>query len=209
MIAKSFLLEIGAQILCFIIQFYLKQKSTLLFTPFIYSAGAQLALCLAFAAHDAHISLPSQIIAISPPVNMAMDSDADMAAVAPYDIDLTPEFAKAAPRAWLGLPSSPPNTPMPREFLDNPYFNPSAGDPSILAKVGTRLIVASGTWDILHPDIDRWVSTQVENKSGVETTYIVGEEMFHIFPVAIDPAPECRQAAALIVSAVISNGPRK
>lgn len=146
-----------------------------------------------------------------------MDNEQGMNAIAPYDIDLTPEFAALAPRVWFGLPPLSPTeggkgelipTPIPREFLDDPTYNPGVGDLApLLARTGTRLIVTSGTWDILHADIDTWVRTKLDGQGGAEVTYIIGEKMYHIFPVSVDVCPESRTGAEMIVASIIAYGP--
>jgi len=165
------------------------------------SAGGQLAMCIAYAAHDNKIPLPSQIISICPVANLEMDG-AGMTKIAPNDIFLSPGFIMAAVRIWL-LGRNSIDVPLPREILDNPHYNPSAGDASVLVRAGTKLIVAAGTWDVLYADIEPWVNTVV--KTGVEMTYIVGEGQFHGFPVTVDVSPECTRAAELIVQQVIAN----
>ena len=172
-----------------------------------YSAGANLALSLAFAARDAGLSLPAQIVAISPGVNLNMDNP-DMYRVAPYDCILSPEHCQRGSRLWAGVhipPSAKPGSvPIPPEILANPYLNTLAGDLSIFTTHGTKLIVVSGQWDILHPDI--LVFVEKAEKAGVQMTYIEGEHQHHCFAVTVGASPEARQAAELINQQVKANG---
>lgn len=173
------------------------------------SAGGAITLCLAFAAHDAKIPLPSQIIAISPLVNFAQDNP-DMVHIEQYDHMLSREYCRKAALLWAGvpIPQNPSNgtlysVPIPEETLENPHINPSAGDLSVLAKAGTKLILASGSWEVLHPDIALFADKARE--AGVETTFIEGTHQFHTFPIPVNISPECRRAAELINQQVVEN----
>lgn len=185
--------------------------SKLLLTSLLaLSSGAQIALCLAFAVHDAGLTLPAQLIAISPGISLTPNPD--MYRIAPYDLVLTPEFCFKAVRLWAGV--SIPPTPesaahpglirIPPSIVANPHINPMAGDLTILAKAGTKFILVSGEWDVLHADIVPFAEKAEE--AGVEMTFITGEHQFHCFPIAIDVAPECADASRAIVSQVIANG---
>jgi acetyl esterase/lipase len=173
----------------------------------LYSAGANLALCLAFAAHDAGLALPAQIVTISPAADLSM-ANPDMYQVAPYDFRLSPEYCQKGSRLWAGVhipPSAKPGSvPIPPEILANPHLNPIAGDLGIFTEHGTKLIIVSGQWDILHPDI--LVFVDKAEKAGVQMTYIEGEHQFHCFPVAVELYPETQQAAELINQQVKANG---
>lgn len=133
-----------------------------------------------------------------------------MYAIAPYDLILTPEFCYKAMRLWAGIaiPASaaadPGRVPIPPEILNNPHINPMAGDLTVFAKAGTKLILVSGTWDVLHADILLFANKA--EQAGVEMTFIQGEHQFHCFPIAIDVAPECAQASQSIVRQIITNG---
>lgn len=167
-------------------------------------------MCLTFAAHDAGVSLPSQIVVISSCVNIAMDNDG-MRKIAPYDVMLTPEYCHKAVRLWCGmsippqLQSTPSAVQIPPEILSNAYINPSAGNLRLLAEAGTKLILVSGAWDVLHANMEPFVAKCEE--AGVDLTYIVGEHQFHCFPIAVDASPECTEGVQTIIRPVITNGP--
>jgi len=173
------------------------------------SAGAHIGICLAFAAHDAGLPLPSQILAISPSVNLVSE-DAGMRKIAPYDNMLTPEYCQQSIRLWCGLyippelQSKPSAVQIPPEIRSNAHINPSAGNLRLLAEAGTKLVIASATWDVLHAYMEQFVTKCEE--AGVDLTYIVGEHQFHCFPVSVDVSPECTEAVQTIVRLVIMNG---
>lgn len=133
-----------------------------------------------------------------------------MADVAPYDNMLTPTYCVGATRLWAGLanPSGEPDvvaaSPMPQSILSNPHLNPMAADLGRLAESKTKLIIISGTWDVLHPDIVRFVDKCEEAGIGAQTTYVEGEHMFHVFPLGFKFVPEAQQTAEIIISLVKS-----
>jgi len=144
---------------------------------------------------------------ISPGVDLKTDNP-DMYQVAPYDFIITPEHCQRGGRLWAGVhipPSTRPGSlPIPAEKLANPHLNPLAGDLNIFLNHGTKLVIVSGQWDILHPDILVFVDNA--EKARVQLTYIEGEHQFHCFPVAVGVSPESRQAAELINRQVKANG---
>lgn len=164
-------------------------------------------MCLAFSAHDAGLALPAQIVAISPGVDLNMGNP-DMDQVAPYDVRLNLERCHKGGRLWAGVqvpPSVKPGSiPIPPEILASPHMNPIVGDLGIFIKHGTKLVIASGQWDILHPDLLLFVDKA--EKAGVQMTYIEGEHQPHCFPVAVEFYPETKQAAELINWQVKANG---
>lgn len=176
-----------------------------------YSAGATISLCLASTALSASppLLLPSKFILISPAVNLAMDNPS-MKKVAPNDPMLTVDYCIRAGRLWAGLsnPSAEPSVvaslPMPESILSDPHMNPIAADLSKLASCDTKLIILSGTWDVLHPDILRFVDKCEREGIGAQTTFIQGDDMVHVFPVVYDLIPEAREATESIVSLVNS-----
>lgn len=100
--------------------------------------------------------------------------------------------------------SNPAAIPMPADVLVNPHMNPMAGDLGILASEGTKLILVSGAWDILHADIVEFANKA--EKTGVQMTYIEGEHQFHCFPVTVGVSPEVREATNVIIHQIIANG---
>lgn len=158
------------------------------------------------------LSLPSQIIAICPVVNLAMESP-PMIPISKHDSMLTREYCRRISLQWAGMaiPSQPSSTtysvPFPSGTLNNPYINPDAGDISILEKAGTRLIIVSATWDCLHAESIPFVD-KAEN-AGAQLTYIEGERQFHDFAITVDVFPECRRAAELVTQTAIANGTKR
>jgi hypothetical protein len=139
-----------------------------------------------------------------------MMNNPNMKSIAPYDISLTPERCVRAVRLWVNMldPSSDPAAvaaqPIPPEILANPWLNPIAADYSFLRTRAekTRLILGSGTWEILHPDVLRFVDKCEREGLGSQTAYVLGEKMIHCFPIGWDLAPEPRKALEIIVDLV-------
>lgn len=150
------------------------------------------------------LPLPSTLIAISPAADMAMNNPA-MWANAPNDIFLQPKACVKALRLWAGM--SNPTDPIPESILSDPRLNPMAADLTPLIGVDVKLIVTSGTWDVLHPDVLRFVEKCEQQGVGGQTTYIEGEHMFHGFPVAYDTSPEARKVTDIIVGIIESGKP--
>lgn len=177
-----------------------------------YSSGGLMGLCLPFALHSHSsssssppIQPPSQVVAISPPTTFTPHWDP---AIMSLDLILRPASFDTLVRAWASVPIPPgvppSSVPIPREVSANASINPMAGDFSLYKEQGIKLVVVSGTWDILHSDIKVLVAKA--EMSGAEVTYIEGEHQFHAFSVAIDVAPECREASEKLVRTVIKNG---
>lgn len=100
-------------------------------------------------------------------------------------------------QAWL-TGSSATELHVSTEDLKHPLISPIYDDVSILASAGTKLIIVSGTWDILYPDIELFV--QQAEEAGVNTTFIVSPQQIHDF--LIFGSSEGREALDLVVAAV-------
>lgn len=81
-----------------------------------------------------------------------------------------------------------------RDYGEDPILNPFLGD---LGGVG-RLIVFSGTRDILNPDTRLFV----ENTSGTEVDLTYYEQPGHLHVYPLLPTPEGKRARRIIVDAV-------
>lgn len=166
------------------------------------SAGGVIAIGLAYAAHQRGITLPQQIIAISPGVNIAQNKPAEeIAKIQPNDSMLTPESTLEGRRMWAGLPPDG-SVPFPASVLEDAAMNPIVGDPAIFRESGTQLVIASGTYDTLHPYVYDFVE-KVE-QADVRSVYIEGRGQLHVFPLARALVKEGEEAAQAIVESVLS-----
>lgn len=161
-----------------------------------------------------------------------------MRAVAPRDIILTPEAIVDCGRVWADLPRArkrPKNEKDTEEqekrmdeAVKNPLLNPMVCD---AAKMfgrkpgskdeghgnGTKLIVVSGTWDVLHPDIvlfvekcEKYLNARTAVPSVPDSSpyseklvYIEGEKMTHCFPVGWAYGHELRKGAEVVVEELL------
>lgn len=173
------------------------------------SAGGVIALGLAYGAHQAKLPLPHQIIAISPGVNLVIDKpDDEISAFQKLDPMLTVAETKRGRRMWAGL--DPDSTdPIPSTVLSDPRVNPIAGDPAIFAEAGTKVIVTSGTYDVLHPYVYDFVQ-KLEGCEGVKAVYVEGPGQVHVFPMVSLMMPGYREgveACRAIVESVLAFSP--
>lgn len=70
---------------------------------------------------------------------------------------------------------------------------------------GTQLILASGTYDIVHPYAVEYAN--LAGKAGVNTVYIEGQRQIHVFPLTRKAVKEADVAARAIVDAVLNYKP--
>ncbi|KAF8320476.1 hypothetical protein DL93DRAFT_2074159 [Clavulina sp. PMI_390] len=159
----------------------------------------------------AKLTFPHQIVAISPPTDLAMSKRPAMLPIEPNDPILTVNDLDLALRIYAGVPV-PPSTakaeraytiPIPSEIASQAAYSPLAGDPVIFREAGTKVIVVNGEWDVLYPDLEAYVAKLAEAK--VDTTYIVGEKQIHVFPVLAGIMTECTTAATVLVKAILKN----
>ena len=124
-----------------------------------------------------------------------------MRAILPNDPFMKIENLRLSRRLWLGLPPSPsPDVPLPSSYLSNPRYNPSKGNLTIFAEARTQLVLASGTYDILHPYVGQY--TRQAESAGVRTVYVEAEGQFHCFPLFRGLVWEADEAGRIIVEAV-------
>lgn len=161
-----------------------------------------IAIGLAYAAHEAGIKLPHQIIAVSPGVDLTRQRDpAELAALVPLDPMNTPEFARSGRRLWAGVSENGPEA-IPEHIASDPKFNPGVGDPGVFREAGTQLVVSSGTWDIMHPPVREFV--EKAERAGVSMVYIEGQSQLHVFPMMRRFVKEGEIGAQAIVQAVLA-----
>lgn len=147
---------------------------------------------------------------------MSLDNP-DMHRIAPYDWMLTIPYLQECTGLWAGLEippsksffssSDPSSISIPADILANPTMNPVAADlRKTLVSNGVKLVIVSGTWDLLHPDIVEFV--QKAEDAGVQLTYIEGEHQFHCFVIAVGVTPEVKEGAEMTVRQIVANGER-
>lgn len=136
------------------------------------SAGGGLALSTLLRIVDEKLPSPAAGIAVSPLADMtcsggSMETNAAVDPVASKDVLL----------ALGGLFAG-------NEPLDSRYLSPALADLTGLPP----LLVLVGTEEVLHDDAVRVV--QQAEKAGVDATLVVGEGMFHIWPLFHSILPE-------------------
>jgi len=120
-------------------------------------------------------------VLISPVLDLRM-TNPEIDALQPLDPWLVKNGQRLLTEMWIG------------EHSDNPVLNPIFGDVSGAG----RLVIFSGTRDILHPDIRLFV--RGAEKSGNEVVYHESPGQLHVYPLL--PTPEARAARKSIVQAV-------
>lgn len=144
------------------------------------SAGASIAMSvsLLLAERDTPVALT---VLISPPIDMRF-TNPDIDAVQPDDPWLVKEGQLEIAEMWIG------------EHGEDPVLNPFFGDPHGL----NRLMIFSGTRDILNPDARLFVARLRE--AGADVEYYEQPGHLHVYPLL--PTPEGRKARRIIVDAV-------
>lgn len=96
--------------------------------------------------------------------------NSDIEVYAKDDPILVPSTLRRDVLRWVRGSENP--TPATKEELKHVKLSPIYGDYSILASAGTTMVISTGTYDILHPDIMLMVDKA--EKAGVRTTLIEG-----------------------------------
>lgn len=161
-----------------------------------HSAGGTICLSLAYALHTANLPLPSQLILLSPWVDITLDNP-DIEEVLPNEAILSPKPLAHHGLEWLR--GSPTPSPASIEELHDPRVSPLFGDPSIFTEAGTKLIVTSGLYDILHPDIALFV--EKAERARVTGTYIEAKYHVHAWTVFLGVLPEASVGLDWVVEA--------
>jgi len=144
------------------------------------SAGGTIALSasLLLAERGRPVDLT---VLISPALDMRMQNP-EIDEAQPLDPWLVKKGQLLLTELWIG------------EHGEDPILNPFLGDP----KGAGRLIVFSGTRDLLNPDTRLFV--QRANEEGAHIEYHEQHGHLHVYPLL--PTPEGREARRKIVSAV-------
>ena len=129
------------------------------------SAGAGLALGFAEYLRELGKDMPSQIIMISPWLDLSMENT-DMKSVQLKDNMLGIDELKKCGRLWAGDVSS-------RDYRVSPMFGNLDGLP--------KMSVFTGTDDILNCDAREF--KRVCEKKGIDINYFEYENMPHVFPL--------------------------
>lgn len=144
------------------------------------SAGASIAMSasLLLAKRDTPVALT---VLISPPLDLRFNNP-EIDARQPDDPWLVKEGQLEVAEMWIG------------EHGEDPILNPFFGDPRGL----NRLIVFSGTRDILNPDTRLFINRLRD--AGADVEYHEQPGHLHVYPLL--PTPEGREARRSIIEAV-------
>lgn len=143
------------------------------------SAGGGLAVSLVEQLRNAQIDLPSQVILLSPWLDISLEN-AKIAKIARKDPILKLEELRFEGKYYAGS-----------ESLKSPLVSPIYGDLADLPPI----TIFGGTNDILYPDMELF--TEKAQQSVKLITY---EGMFHVFPIF--PLPESKRAFEQIVDII-------
>ena len=195
------------------------------------SSGGNLALVLALAAAEANLPLPNQLVLLAPWLDISL-SNPGVAAIAPKDPILRniPRIrtkglqwavgkhaaAGTSPSPSSSTPSSPRSSKFKdslfepehehEEFADplhNPFICPIHANLAPLIESQVRVVLVSGTYDILHADVALFV--EKAEQAGLNVHYIEAAGQVHVFPLYHRIIPEGELALKKIVEAVKTN----
>lgn len=142
------------------------------------SAGGSIALSLLKLVKDNGMKLPKKTILISPVVDLSFDNE-KIEEYEKKDPYLSKFLLKKIGELWSKNDTKNP--------LVSPIYN-TFNDVN-------KIIIITGTHDILYPDIEKFIKKlKAEN---VEHQFIIKEKMNHDYPLY--PIPEAKQAQKLII----------
>ncbi|KAF8324003.1 alpha/beta-hydrolase [Clavulina sp. PMI_390] len=169
------------------------------------SSGGNLALVVALAAAQAGLPVPHQLILISPWLDLSCTNPVIQSAQK-VDPILSARRLRQKAANWVQG-----NNPLPSDELTiklkDPYFSPIYASLAPFVAGQTRLTVVSGTFDVLHPDIELFV--EKAERAGVNLHYIEGKGQVHVFPLYARVLPEGKLALEKVVEAVKSHSGRR
>lgn len=142
------------------------------------SAGGGLALGLVQQLMKGNMTLPEDLILISPWVDLTM-TNRDMEEYAELDPMLGIDGLRRMGEVWAGDLD-----------LTDPRVSPIYGDLSL----PMRVTVTTGDWEVLYPDT--MLLVQKMRDAGADVGLITGERMIHCYPIC--PIPEAKGAQAVI-----------
>lgn len=144
------------------------------------SAGGTIAMSVSLLLKE--LEQPAQLtVLISPALDMRMENP-EIDEVQPRDPWLVKKGQLMLTEMWIG------------ENREDPILNPFLGD----ARGVGRLVVFSGTRDLLNPDTRLFV--EQATASGADIEYHEQPEHIHVYPLL--PTPEGKKARRAIVNAV-------
>jgi monoterpene epsilon-lactone hydrolase len=146
------------------------------------------------------LPLPSHIVLFSPFVDISMINP-EIAAVRSSDHMLNEDRICIGSVEWLRGSSSPAATT--DDELRHPGISPLYGDLSIFRLAGTKLVITTGWYDILHPDIELFVKKA--GAADVQTTYIEAQHLWHYLILFTGVIPEADQGQDMVVTVVNAN----
>lgn len=181
------------------------------------SAGGNLCLSLSFAASSAGLPLPHQLILFSPFVDISL-SNPDIPRFLPNDPVLNVKVTQHHGLTWLRGEGDAKAASV--DELRQVKVSPLYGDYSVFTPLhprpavttqheskhegvsfkGTNIIVTTGLYDILHPDIELMVSKA--ERAGVKGTCIVNEHGIHAWSVMMGLMPEAAMGMEMVCQAV-------
>ena len=146
------------------------------------SAGGGLALGLAQVLRDMKLTCPSELVLISPWVDVTMSHE-EMPLYVKDDPMLGIDGLRRMGEVWAdGLP------------MTDPRVSPIYGDLSGLG----RVTLTAGTWEVLFPD--EMLLYEKFKDAGTDCDLIVGQRMIHCYPIC--PIPEAKEAQKIIWEAI-------
>lgn len=144
------------------------------------SAGGTIAMSVSLLLKERHRPADLTVL-ISPALDMRMENP-EMDEVQPQDPWLVKKGQLMLTEKWIG------------EHRDDPILNPFLGD----TRGAGRLVVFSGTRDLLNPDTRLFVTKATD--SGTDIEYYEQPGHLHVYPLL--PTPEGKNARRVIVTAV-------
>lgn len=153
------------------------------------SAGGGMALSFAMLLRDMGLPGPEQLILICPWVDVSMENP-DIPAYEKKDPALDSAMLSHLGALWAGeLPE------------DNPLISPLYGSFSDMG----RITLITGTGELLYPDI--MLLDEKLTQAGIEHDTIVGQGMFHVWPLYRDYGiPESEETYQDIVRLITGEG---
>lgn len=122
-----------------------------------------------------------------------------MKEIGPLDPIISIPRIRAKGASWIQGTESLTEEELDRRLKD-PLISPIHASLAPLVKSHVQVVITSGTYDILHADIQLFL--EKAERAGLSVHYVEGKGQVHVFPLYALVIPEGRVALEKVVAAV-------
>lgn len=165
---------------------FLERSEDVIFAGDSSGGNVALSLVLNVLASNPHARVPTQLLLISPAVDLR-NANPDILKAEKSDPLMNKRYIDSTARAWAG------------DDRANPQFSPLLRDIGVLRERGVVVNGVIGLADVLAPDARKFVEKC--EKEEVSGSWLIWERQMHCFPLAFSykMLPECTEAVEWMV----------